>query len=314
MIDSMNCGRCMNGCTMGTRCAGGACVPYAPRSCSMPDRTCASMFVAGGTFEMGDTAMGSGPPQSNIRVDDFEIDVYEVSVSRFRTWWSSGRAPTAPVRYPSGAMLGPTAAPVEPTSTATNPHCNWSPTAGARESMPINCVDWNTALAFCAWDGGRLPTEAEWEYAARYRVDLENRPDTRAPRTFPWGSVAPSTTGACTLAQWRDCPGEAGALTLPVGRIQGDRGGVIHDLGGNVGEWTADIAVPYPMSACWGSMPRQNPLCADPVATARMVRGYTPYAPMPADVTQLRSTYREPMGLLPTTLLPNVGFRCVRTR
>jgi len=42
----------------------------------------------------------------------------------------------------------------------------WTDTAGSNESKPVNCLDWYTAFAFCAWDGGRLATEAEWNYAA----------------------------------------------------------------------------------------------------------------------------------------------------
>ena len=52
------------------------------------------------------------------------------------------------------------------------------------ETLPLNCVDWYEAYAFCIWDGGFLPSEAEWEYAAAGGDEL---------REYPWGSTAPGT-------------------------------------------------------------------------------------------------------------------------
>jgi formylglycine-generating enzyme required for sulfatase activity len=60
--------------------------------------------------------------------------------------------------------------------------------AGANEALPINCVHWYDAFQFCAWDGGWLPTEAEWEMAAA--GGAENR-------RYPWGGALPNASPLC---------------------------------------------------------------------------------------------------------------------
>src|SRR5208337_5658772 len=61
----------------------------------------------------------------------------------------------------------------------------WTSAPGTQETLPINCVNWYAAYAFCIWDGGFLPREAEWEYAAAGGSEQ---------REYPWGSAAPGTT------------------------------------------------------------------------------------------------------------------------
>ena len=100
--------------------------------------------------------------------------------------------------------------------------CNWN--RSGRYNHPINCVDWNQALSFCQWAGGRLPSEAEWEYAARSGgQDIE----------YPWGDQKP-TPDLCHFG------GDAGGTT-PVGRYspQGNSPYGCVDMAGNVWEWTA---------------------------------------------------------------------------
>lgn len=101
-----------------------------------------------------------------------------------------------------------------------------------RPDHPINCVDWNQAVAYCQWVGGRLPTEAEWEYAARGSDG----------RTYPWGNDAPSP-------QHLNIYGTTDGYdtTSPVGSFPDGASpfGVL-DMGGNVWEWTADWRGPYP--------------------------------------------------------------------
>lgn len=118
-----------------------------------------------------------------------------------------------------------------------DPACNY----GVRPSHPMNCVDWAQSAAYCSAHGKRLPTEAQWQWAARGGPEA---------RTYPWGSAKPGTQ-LC----WSGVHKRAG--TCPVGATPaGDAPGGIHDLAGNVYEWTS---TPYPrncpgcMAACGGS-------------------------------------------------------------
>ncbi len=115
----------------------------------------------------------------------------------------------------------------------------WSPTSGPADALPINCVDWYEAFAFCAWDGGRLPTEAEWEYAAA--GGDENR-------RYPWGMNAPDPNlavfcGPATYPCWSD--DIAPVWSLPQGA---GRWGHLH-LAGNLSEVVFDAFDLYPVSA-----------------------------------------------------------------
>jgi formylglycine-generating enzyme required for sulfatase activity len=98
------------------------------------------------------------------------------------------------------------------------------------ESLPITCVTWSAATTYCANRGWRLPTEIEWEVAARG----QGRPD------FPWGNSAAS----CDNAALGGC---GKGLAVPVGSLGKDRSWIgIDDLGGNVKEWTASTYEAYP--------------------------------------------------------------------
>jgi sulfatase modifying factor 1 len=118
----------------------------------------------------------------------------------------------------------------------------WTESASGNETLPINCVDWYEAYAFCIWDGGFLPTAAEWEYAAA---------GGSAQLEYPWGTVAPGV--ANQYAIFGCYYGDAGSCDLaPVGTASlgvGPWGQV--DLAGNVSEWSLDApplppSTPYP--------------------------------------------------------------------
>jgi sulfatase modifying factor 1 len=114
-----------------------------------------------------------------------------------------------------------------------------SPGTAAQENRAINCVDWYEAFAFCIWDGGRLATESEREYAAA--GGAENR-------FYPWGSAVPD----CTYANFYNgffCSGGTGSVA-PVGATPNGNGKWSHaDFGGNVWTWCFDWYAAYSATA-----------------------------------------------------------------
>jgi formylglycine-generating enzyme required for sulfatase activity len=169
----------------------------------------------------------------------------------------------------------------------------------ARDDLPISRVTFFEAERYCAFRGGRLPTGAEWERAARGRDG----------RIFPWGNVAERAlsnhgrfatneargTVAPTLTRTDETDGFA--LLAPAGSFpRGASPEGVLDLAGNVAEWTTDLysedASPLPGVAASGAL--------------REVRGGSFRQPL---VFQ-RTTARD--GALPDTRSPEIGFRCVR--
>jgi formylglycine-generating enzyme required for sulfatase activity len=183
---------------------------------------------------------------------DFDMDRYEVSVRRYKDWLESG----SPLPC-NGCSLDPDGPYAEAmrwdpswNTAAKEPHydlttCStpaaygpWT-TYGApdNDDFPMVCVSWLQAAAFCAWDEKRLPTEAEWLFAATAHGD----PDY----VYPWGNETPD----CSLATIEGCAFPTNVGTVPRGAsIDG-----IEDLAGSVFEWvwdaTWDLVENYPAGA-----------------------------------------------------------------
>jgi sulfatase modifying factor 1 len=209
----------------------------------------AVVTVPSGTFTMGTHGEGESRPR-RVHVEAFEIDVTEVTVEAYQSCVAAGAC----------AAL-----------TAFGTTCNVDKPALAQH--PINCVDASQAETYCRWAGKRLPSEEEWEFAARGSDG----------RTFPWGNGEPSS-----LACWRRAAenrGTCAAGAFPAGASPFG----VQDMAGNLWEWTA------------------TPLNRRPDAP-RVVRGGGWATTNPAE---LRSTLRGRWQ--PDERLNVVGFRCVRS-
>jgi sulfatase modifying factor 1 len=174
-------------------------------------------------------------PEHPASVGTFALDKYEVTVGRFRAFVNAGADPPSagagahPLITGSGwdstwnaAYPADAAALVADLQSGAD--CSWVATGSVTETFPINCVTWYEAFAFCVWDSGRLPTEAEWEYVAA--GGDENR-------FYPWGAIEP-TAAYANYGVPSSSIAAVGSALLGVGRW-----GHL-DLAGNVYEWTLD--------------------------------------------------------------------------
>jgi formylglycine-generating enzyme required for sulfatase activity len=244
--------------------------------------------IPGGTFFMGtDTGEPTEQPQHAVKVDAFCMDITEVTVSAYGACKTCS-APAREVEYPD----------LKDAERAI-----WSPSCNAnhpeRGDHPVNCVDWDQASAYCKSVGKRLPTEAEWEYAAR---------GGDAQRTYPWGEDAPTpkllngcgTECVQMLAgrgqEWTAMYDEDDGFpeTAPVGSFPAgaSRWGV-QDLAGNVWEWVSNHYCPYPQEDC-----------AEPKRDDRG-GGWGD-----GNTSSARGAHRQ--GCLPSQRVHNLGFRCVK--
>lgn len=150
---------------------------------------------------------------------------------------------------------------------------------------PVVCATWAQAEQYCQWRGQRLPTEPEWEKAARGTDG----------RRYPWGDEEPT----CTLAHHHGC----GAGTTPVGsHPEGASPYGMLDMAGNVWEWTQD----WYATDAYERLPTRRPPTAPEDGRVKVVRGGSFYD----DIDDLRSSYRY--GLTPSHGYSTVGFRCAR--
>lgn len=157
----------------------------------------------------------------------------------------------------------------------------------AKADHPVNCIDYAQATAYCAFAGKRLPTEAEWEFAARGT-------DGRA---FPWGNNEPTS---CSMAVvQKACVGPRG--TRPAGAaVDGASPFGALDMAGNVWEWVGDAFEPYPAG------PVQDPVVRHKAGSKGILRGGSWELP----AASARATTR--MSFFRTSGHMAVGFRCAR--
>jgi formylglycine-generating enzyme required for sulfatase activity len=173
---------------------------------------------------------------------------------------------------------------------ATDAHCNWN--GRGLNDHPINCTSWQQAAAYCIWAGGRLPTESEWEYAARSQGE---------DNTYPWGEAAAS----CDYAVMNTDGASAGCDTDRTSEVcskpNGNTVQGLCDMAGNVLEWMLDK-----YQADYANIPTDGS-AYEAAGTERVVRGGS-LSSFPSVFMETRTRQHNPPSLQET----NIGFRCAR--
>ena len=194
--------------------------------------------VPAGPFAMGcspgdpDCERDEGPAGGvAVHVPAFFIDRHEVTVADYRRCVEAGDC-------------------TRPLDSARNGYCNYDGTG--RDAHPVNCIDWAQADAYCRWADGRLPSEAEWEKAAR----------AGSTTRYAWGQEADCTHAILDEVS----PGQARAepdgcytdATWPVGSRPANALG-LYDMAGNIGEWTANWYAPDALAALYAKGDLRGP-------------------------------------------------------
>ena len=229
------------------------------------------VLIPAGQFQMGSKdGADDEKPVHQVTLDAFYIDVNEVTVKQYKKFVSVT------------GHIAPNWSEVSQ-SARTNDH-------------PMTGVTWDDAMAYAIWAGKRLPTEAEWEYAARGGVPSQK---------YPWGNQANPTLATYSVA-----------MPTPIGSHQPNKYG-LYDLAGNVYEWCLDE---YEKNY-YKSSPKRNPICGrnmqefnktfsmdrKKLKGLRVLRGGS----WTSSAELIRVTSRSRFE--PTAALHDFGFRCVES-
>jgi formylglycine-generating enzyme required for sulfatase activity len=239
------------------------------------------VYVPGGIFPMGSDGSDPGAdtdefPQHSVTLDGFWIDRTKVTNRQFAAFLDQKDS-----REEGGKTwleLDDETCLIEGVDGKFRPRSGYA-------DHPVIEVSWYGVVAYCEWAGGRLPTEAEWEYAARGSDG----------RIYPWGNDAPT----CEQAQFAGCEGD----TVPVdSRPEGASWCGTLDMAGNVWEWVNDR---YDRDY-YGRSPLENPTGPE-TGNYRVLRGGSFYF----DESYARAASRN--AYYPVTRYEDFGFRCARS-
>ncbi|MFT3890626.1 MAG: SUMF1/EgtB/PvdO family nonheme iron enzyme [Anaerolineales bacterium] len=216
------------------------------------------VYVPGDNF-----VIGGGSDLHTIYVEPFYIDKYEVTNVLYQLCVNAGSCEP-------------------PQSASSQTHTNYYGNLEFNEYPVIN-VSWIMAKQYCEWRGARLPSEAEWEKAAR-------SPDGR---TYPWGEEA-----ACSFANYSDAGGACVGDVTAVGSYKdGQSLYGAFDMSGNVAEWVNSLYWTYPYTPADGREATDTP-------GLRVIRGGSWFSPL----GEITTYYR--FGIDPSSYDPYTGFRC----
>lgn len=249
-----------------------ACRPdcrYDFASCVPPE---GMVFVPPGPFTMGSMDHADEQPVREVTLSPYFIDMYEVTAAAYQACMIDGGCD----------------APMSTANTQFDGQCNVG--QAGRENHPANCVGHDAAAAYCTWAQKRLPTEAEWEKAARGMDE----------RRYPWGNApVPSCSHAIS---GQGGPGCGQGSTAPVGSVpMGVSPYGAHDMAGNVWEWVSDY-----YAATYDGADLEDP-SGPPSSDARILRGGGWYQ---NDTAEFTTTRRHDTNLSLSDAF--IGFRCAR--
>jgi len=225
------------------------------------------VFIPSGSFEMGDhhDNMNDALPIHRVELEAFHMDATEVTVGQFKKF-------------------------IRESDYGYN---KWDEVAefSPNDNHPMIYVNWHDATAYAKWAGKRLPTEAEWEYAARGGI---------AAKRYPWGNEITHND-----ANWGNTVNgkDEWVYCSPVGSFKKNGYG-LYDMTGNVWEWCADwYGFDY-----YSKSPVKNPIGPDKPdrATGRVLRGGSWYS-----VTRGRRVASRDAYGSPNDRKNDIGFRCV---
>ncbi len=261
------------------------------------------VFIPAGHFGMGsaETDENASPdekPQREVYLDAFWIDRTEVTNTMFARFINETAFQTrAETKGSSIVYQAPSWSEV-PGTDWNHPQGPESNTLGLQDHPVVN-VSWEDAAAYCEWAGRRLPTEAEWEKAAR-------GPDENL---YPWGEKPLRQTylnyaDLHTGFSWYSRKDNDGyKFTAPVGAYpEGSSFYGVFDMAGNVWEWVSD----WYDRAAYSRASSSNPT-GPAYGTERVLRGGS----WMSDLWSVRSANRS--RYLPETTRPFVGFRCAKS-
>lgn len=293
-------------------CDAGKC--KVPPSCQSLAETCGPLHnescctvteLPGGTYNRGNDM------NYPATVSAFQLDRFEITVGRFRKFveaYPASKPPENAGKHPlidgSGwkaewdMELPADQAALLPALKCDPMFHTWTDGAGANENLPMNCITWFEAFAFCAWDGGRLPTEAEWNYAAA---------GGNEQRYYPWSNPPESSSIDTTYAVY-GCLSDGSVLgecaptdILRVGlkSPKGDARWGQADLSGGVLEWNLDFSHETYCTDCKNWVDLRD-------APHRVLRGRS----WGSSAESLTTFDRDKD--LPTNRIPWSGARCAR--